>query len=584
MSTIARMANSPQAWNKTWSTADQRDWRAVALSDVYDRIVQLCPPDSIVVDFGGGIGTLAARLQDERDCVATVVEHNRTALDACKAAGVAGWEADLEDGGELPHGSVIVATEVLEHLTDTTRRRLLEHAKQGGVAFFSVPHDRLGPDECQEHTIKWTAKEFLDLMREYFDHCRVEVMGEFMLAVCGVPAVKQYRLSVCFPARDEAEDIAKTLASFRGVADQLVVGVDHRTTDDTFAICEKFCDKVFWITDPRAEHCNECPEEVPEKGVHFGHIRNECIDKCDGDWIFMCEAHEYLGEGQDVLLNLDKLIPEAARIAYVYREGNGQQWAFPWLFESAPDLRFKRATHNVLDYPAGTYIVKLPQVRTIHERVHHKELTRKEQRKIQNRVTLYRDWLQYRNENSLHYLGAEWREHDPDKAIQFMQQYLREPSKNGAMRYHTRLLLAKQLMIRNAPGDMKEAREVLLGAPADDWARTEHWVWLGDVAFEAEDYEEALAFYSYATTTIGRPPFTIWWIDLAHYAWIPAQRMAMTFGALGNGPDALHWAEVVLALLPEDRKDARAEAEANIETLKEAIEACRTSSENSADS
>ena len=45
--------------------------------------------------------------------------------------------------------------------------------------------------------------------------------------------------------------------------------------------------------------------------------------------------------------------------------------------------------------------------------------------------------------------------------------------------------------------DYKKAREILIKAVEDDWSRTEHWVWLGDLAFNEEKYEEALHFYKY---------------------------------------------------------------------------------------
>ena len=572
MTEKATLANAPTVWDGVYQTPEAHEWRPVALAKVYDRIAALCPHDSIVLDVGGGIGTLAAILEERTNSVAMVAEHSQVACERVRSRGMDAHQVDLENGAALPQAAVVVATEVLEHLTPGARDKILRHAVAGGVGFFSVPNNRLGPEECPEHRIKFTAKTFLDYLRGHFgDACRVECIDSYLLGICGTPAVKQYRLSVCLPARDEAADIEKTLASFRGVADELIVGVDPRTVDATREIAALYADVVFDIADPLARDCEECPEDVPDEGVHFGQVRNECLDKCTGEWVFMTEAHEYLGEGQDILLHLDEVIPEHARVAFVFREGNKQQWAFPWLCENAPDLRYKRATHNVLDYPVNTYVVQLPQVRTIHERVHAKEEVRAEQRKIQNRLTLYRDWLKYGNENSLHYLGSEWREHDPDKAIGFMKEYLRQPPKNGAMRYHTRLLLAKQLMLRNESDDMADARATLLGATEDDWARTEHWVWLGDLAFDKGDFEEAARFFGYAATTIGAPPFTLWWIDLAHYGWIPAQRLAMTFGALNKAHDALFWAQRVVDLLPEDAEEARAEALANIQILEDAI-------------
>ncbi len=565
----ARLANNPRFWDGVWSDKDASDWRAIALEEVYSRIVELCPDESMVVDVGGGRGDLSVLLAEHDAAHVTVVDHSAAALSFALNRGLSTLRADLEAFEPLPHGSVIIATEVLEHLSDQAVDRILAHAVAGGVGFFSVPNDRLGPEECAEHARKWTAKSFLDRLRQHFGaDCRVEVLGPYLLGVCGSVAVKDFTLSMCLPVRDEEECLAETLASFRGVADEIVVGIDPRTVDSTREIAAKYADVVFELVNPTGP-----PEDgVPPEGVHFAHIRNQCIDRCTSSWIFMTEGHERLKEGVDVLLNLTAVMPEKARVGYVYREGNRQRWGFPWLFQNSRDIRFKRATHNMLDYPSSAYVVKLPQISTLHERGPEKEVVRAEQRKSQNRLTLMRDWVRYGNENSLGYLGAEWRGINRDKAIEWLRRFIIESRRNGPRRYHTRLILAKELLLRHGPDDPAEARAVLLGCVGDDWARTEHWLWLGDMAFDCGDFEEAIQFFRYSASTIGQPPFTMWWIDLGYYAWIPAQRLAMTYGALGNGPEALHWALKVVELLPDDQEDALEEARRNAEQIREAIE------------
>jgi glycosyltransferase involved in cell wall biosynthesis/2-polyprenyl-3-methyl-5-hydroxy-6-metoxy-1,4-benzoquinol methylase len=567
----ATEANAPDLWDRAWAKESEAEWRRVALSRVYERILRLLGRDpGAVADVGGGVGTLAAMVKDIGG-EPTVLDHSQKALAIALRRGVPGYCCDLNEHWSYPyHVDAILCTEVLEHLHPGPREHVYYLTKFAGRGLFSVPNNRLGPEEEPQHTRKWTAKEFLDELREHFEYARVEVLGPYLLGVVGDLARKPFTLSVCLPARDEEEDIAATLASFRGVADQLVVGVDHRTKDRTREIAAEYADEVFDIDDPTGPD----DDGVPSTGVHFAHVRNRCMDRCRGDWIFMTEAHERLGTGEDVLLGLHKVMPPEALVGFVFREGNRQRWAFPWLSRNHPAIRYKRATHNVLDYPAGANCVRLPQITTLHDRVHAKDVERHGQRKVQNRTTLLADFLESGNENSLHYLGAEWREHSGDKAIERFREYLALPTRNGPQRYHTRILLAKELLKRGGDGDAKEAREALLGCAADDWSRTEHWIWLGDLAFEAEQFEEALAWYRYAGTTAGEPPFTLWWIDLSHYAWIPAQRLAMTFARLGRGQDALAWARRVVDLMPDDSPAAALdEARRNVQQLQEATDA-----------
>lgn len=571
--TTARNANSPDLWDRLWVAEGDESWRKRALSAIYNRIESLLPENARAVDFGGGRGILAAQLQDsDKKIQTTVVDHSGMALAAASKRGLDTLEADLESGDVLKvdvDGRFVVATEVCEHLSTVGRDRLFIHAKGAIGAMFSVPNDRLGPDEEPQHTIKFTAMSFKRELERFFDNVRVEVHGFYLLGVCGALAEKSFRMSVTMPARDEAEDLEATLASFRGVADEIVIGIDPRTKDNTREVAEKYADHVFDLVDPEGPP----DDRVPDGGVHFAWIRNQCIDRCSGDWIFMSEAHERLVEGVDQLLALDKIVPHEAKVGFVLRSGGPtqaiQQWAFPWLFRNVPEIRFSRSTHNVLDFPEKMFVVHLPQIRTLHDRVHARDVARQKQRAIQNRKTLFEDWLVRGNDKSLFYLGSEWREHDPRKAKERLTQFLAVPSGNGPMRYHARLILAKLLL---AEGNPKAAREILLGCTSDDWQRTEHWIWIGDLAFERDQFEEALQFYLYAAARCGEPPFTMWWIDTAAYSYLPAQRLAMTFSALGRLQDALSWAIRVRDLLPNNAPtEALEEADRNIATLKGAL-------------
>lgn len=577
----ARLANSPDLWNKLWGEKGQEEWRKTALNQVYTRIERTIDGGKRIVDLGGGTGALAKRLRDTRKAKMLVVDHSAAALQQAADEGLETHVADLEKDGELERIigdgiEVVVATEVVEHLSEATRHRLFAAAAKCGKALLSVPNDRLGPDEEPQHTVKYTAISFLKDLRQHFGkNVRVEALGPYLLGICGW--ARGFTLSVTMPCRDEAEDLEATLASFRAIADEIVIGVDPRTTDNTREVAAKYAEVVFDLITPEGPN----GDQTPEGGVHFGYIRNQCMDKCTGEWIFMSEGHERLVTGWEALQSLDQL-PKITKIAFVLRTGNGQQWAFPWLCKNDPKIRYARQTHNILDYPAGTYAVQLPQVRTLHERVRDRELARYAQRKVQNRKTLMDDWVHNQNEASLHYLGAEWREHNPDKAIDRMEEYLQLPKKNGPMRYHTRLLLSKLYSQRSSkcePGSKEEkealagARRVLMGCIDDDWSRTEHWIRLGDLAFLAENYEEALQWYRYAGLLVGSPPFTLWWVDLNCYSWVPAQRLTAAYGELGRLDDSLYWARRVLELLPDDAESsAFEEATANIKLLEETIQ------------
>jgi 2-polyprenyl-3-methyl-5-hydroxy-6-metoxy-1,4-benzoquinol methylase/tetratricopeptide (TPR) repeat protein len=566
----AKKANDPELWNEIWKSSNQAEWRAKALAAIYDRIEYLLPSKAEVIDIGGGVGTLAKQLLDSKKAIKpTVWEHNDQACLECTNKGVNSTKIDLESSNyeELFSPSldkVIVGTEVFEHLSQEARKRILEYAAKCHSAMFSIPNNCLGPDEESQHTIQYTAVQFKNELLKHFSHARVEVYGHYMLGVCGTIAKKEFSLAVTMPVRDEAADIEKTLASFRGIADQLIIGIDPRTKDNTAEIAASYTDEVFYIDSPEGP-----PDEYQgENKMHFSWCRNQCIDRCKTDWVFMCEGHEYLANGVDLLLNLDKIIPDHAAVGMVAREGEGQRWGFPWLFRKSPDIKFIRPVHNTLEFPEKVFVIHLPQIVTKHERDHHRAKERAKQRKAQNRLTLMEDWFSRGSTHSLFYLAQEWREYDPRRSIERFEQLL-HTTNAGSQKYQARLILAKEYMHKNEP---QKARETLTAAVGDDWARTEHWIWLGDIAILQEKYEEAYTFYKYATTKVGDMPFTLWWIDVCNYTYLPAQRMAIACGMLGKYEEGCHWAKKVAELLPSDcPEEVVKEANENICIFEEAL-------------
>lgn len=577
--------NSAQSWDTLWALEGKQSWRGTVMQPVYERIEALLPRNASVIDVGGGIGLFAQKLIECGHKV-EVWDISPEAIRQARADGIPGRVVDLERAcPDIPPNHFVVATEVVEHLSELARRRLLQTIlKSGARSFISVPNDRLGPDEEPQHTIKFTAPS---LRRHLSDlRPRVEVLGPpgephldpaFLLAVCGEP-IRKTRLSLTLPVRDEAKDLGRVLASFRGCADEIVVGIDPRTKDDTRAVAERYADKIIDLFDPEGPvpgkaytgpRCkamaaaNEA--RVPEGGVHFAWVRNQCLDACTGDWVFMTEGHERLVEGGDALLRLESM-PAAAKIAMVWRSDlHHQRWGFPWLHRNDPHILYERGTHNSLTFPDGYMVVQLPEVRTLHERDHHRSVERAAQRRVQNRIHLMDDWMRRGSEFSKYYLASEWREFDPKRSEEHFRTLLAMKSRNGPMRYQARLILAKLLAARQ---DTDGAREVLLGCATDDWSRTEHWVWLGDLAVERGAWEEALQFYLYGAARIGRPPFTSWWIDMAFYTYLPAQRLAMAYAELSDRESSLRWARVVREQLPSDAPEAlHTEAEENIQLL-----------------
>jgi len=82
-------------------------------------------------------------------------------------------------------------------------------------------------------------------------------------------------LSVAIIAKDEQRHIAAALASVAGLADEVIVLLDNRTTDRTAAISREHGAQV-----------------IVEHWRGFAAQRNRALDLCIGDWVLFLDADE----------------------------------------------------------------------------------------------------------------------------------------------------------------------------------------------------------------------------------------------------------------------------------------------------
>ena len=101
--------------------------------------------------------------------------------------------------------------------------------------------------------------------------------------------VPRQTLSLCMIVKDGAEDILRCLASVGHTVDEIVIGLDRRTTDDTWRIIDDYCTdahiplSIFYIDSPLE--------------IGFDAARNLTIDKAAGQWIMWLDADEILHNG-----------------------------------------------------------------------------------------------------------------------------------------------------------------------------------------------------------------------------------------------------------------------------------------------
>ena len=86
------------------------------------------------------------------------------------------------------------------------------------------------------------------------------------------------KLSTCIMTMNSSQRIRPLLEYIRHFSDEIVVGVDSKTSDDTFAACEGLADELF-VIESTALTCNAGLEPL--------------VDRCHGDWILRLDDDEF---------------------------------------------------------------------------------------------------------------------------------------------------------------------------------------------------------------------------------------------------------------------------------------------------
>lgn len=147
-------------------------------------------------------------------------------------------------------------------------------------------------------------------------------------------------LSFCLIAKNESEVIRESLNSIQYVADEIVVGIDDKTTDGTEEIVRSFGVTPFyfhWIN-------------------NFAWARNLTIDRAKSDHIFIIDPDERLTQQGQQLVNIILKQSNNADEAFAFNirniKRNGELIKVTLgpvrLFPNRPEIRYQYVMHETL--------------------------------------------------------------------------------------------------------------------------------------------------------------------------------------------------------------------------------------------
>ena len=171
---------------------------------------------------------------------------------------------------------MIIAAEVLEHVEHPAQvvESLLQKLNIGGTMCISVPYgpwEALGYNEhkgWRAHIHHLERQDLLDMFGMFDDYSCLALphshdLGHFVLTFtkssedkkCGSINYErklkhqraQQSLTVCMIAKDEGAVLGKALESIREFADEIIIGIDNTTKDNTREVAERYGAKIFYI-------------------------------------------------------------------------------------------------------------------------------------------------------------------------------------------------------------------------------------------------------------------------------------------------------------------------------------------------
>ena len=168
---------------------------------------------------------------------------------------------------------------------------------------------------------------------------------------------RHVRLSACLIVKDEEKTLRRCIDSIIDHVDEVIV-VDTGSTDGTIDILEyytaSFTDKFKYIQEPW--------------NGSFADMRNISMDLATGDVLFIIDADEYVEEGENwdvvrMAINQDQFVCGLLSLNNVVGGGSvvSERVMHPRFLLNAPEIRYKYAVHNQIDFAYIAYANKMLQ-------------------------------------------------------------------------------------------------------------------------------------------------------------------------------------------------------------------------------
>jgi len=337
-------------------------------------------------------------------------------------------------------------------------------------------------------------------------------------------------VALCMIVKDEAATLERAIRSVLPVVDEIVIGIDDRTTDESERIARQFTDAVFrftWTDD-------------------FAAARNRALERCTADWVLQLDGHEAFwgGSVESFQKMMAILPPETEAVGFRLRlqpEDNNHVGIQLRLFRNNGTIRYRGAVHNELVVDKARTVgfadIVIEHLRT-HANRDARTAARNEMVPRRMRERLKED---PRDTKALYYLGLHAHERGGyAEAVSYYERYL-DVSTHPEERYKVLWHLGR---CRYLLGQNEAAREAFLRGTSERWDLAECYISLGEMALADERYAEAEHWFKLACDRT--LPLSGVFFSEDFYTWLPYHKLCELYERSGEPYKAILAGEQLL--------------------------------------
>lgn len=365
-------------------------------------------------------------------------------------------------------------------------------------------------------------------------------------------------------AKDESKKIRETLAQVIHLADELVIGVDETSSDNTWSIANSYADRVGKLQTYRYKWQND-----------FSAMRNECLQQSTQDLILMIDGHDFIEPSS--IKTLEKILssdflPDHVNVIDgimqdpMHADGTVSAYMRPMIFRRLKSGKAQAGTpegvhwqlpiHNVIDEERKNRLFARGLIAE-HRQPAKRQKERREQRKEMNIAGLEQKIKNDPSDSrSIFYLARTHDEMGDDiEAEKWFSKHL-EIANFPDEQYQSKMQLAvihiRRFEKSQDQAHLLKAKEIMLTAFQENIPRNDHVIMLGDIARAQNSFPEAAHWYRIAAAY--KEPYVFLFAVRTSYQWLPWERLAVACANFGQYDEGIHAIRRALEFKPQEQK------------------------------